>query len=332
MDNLKITLACWEYDRTRALFDGRVRPAGVDLELWSTFNVGEIMERMVRHRQFEVSELGITYYLRSLELPDPPFVAIPVFPNRFFRHSSIFVNTTKGIRSPRDLAGRRIGELHRYGHDAGLWAKGALGDDFGVRTSSMVHYVGGMERTGAEPDWAPFDPPPEVTIHHLPPEQGLDDMLLKGEIDALFAAHIPPSARKNPDRVQRLFPNFEEIERDYYARTGIFPIMHTVVIRRDVYENNRWIARAIMTAFEDAKAIATKAYNAADMFFNAPTMVPWFAALREKNRALMGDDYWPYGMERNRKALEACLRYHREQGLLKRSYKLEELFAPETLD
>ena len=332
MDNLKITLACWEYDRTRALFDGRVRPEGVDLKLWTTFNVGDLMERMVRHRQFEVSELGITYYLRSLELPDPPFVAIPVFPNRFFRHSTIFVNTTKGIRSPRDLAGRRVGELNRYGHDAGIWAKGALSDDFGVRTNSMEHYVGGMERTGTEPDWAPFDPPAGVTIHRLSPDQGLDDMLVRGELDALFTAHIPHSARKHPDRVQRLFPNFEEVERDYFSRTGIFPIMHTVVIRRDVYEKNRWIAPAMMTAFEEAKGIAMKAYNSGDMFSSAHIMIPWLSLLRERNRALMGDDYWPYGIEHNRKALEACLRHHREQGLLKRSYNLEELFAPETLD
>jgi 4,5-dihydroxyphthalate decarboxylase len=329
--NLKITLACWDYDRTRALFDGRVRPEGVDLELWSTYNVGDIMEKTIRHRQFEVSELGITYYLRTLELPDRPFVAIPVFPNRFFRHSSIFVNTER-VRSPGDLAGRRVGELQRYGHDAGIWAKGALSDDFGVKASSMIHFVGGIQQTAPGPDWAPLDPPPGVEIHPLSPGQGLDDMLLKGEIDALFTAHVPQSARKHPDRVQRLFVDFEAVERDYYKRTGIFPIMHTVVIRRDVYEKNRWIARAIMKAFEDAKAIAEKAYNAADMFFNAPSMVPWFVGLRERNRALMGDDYWPYGLERNRAVLETCLRYHREQGLLKRSYALDDLFAPETLE
>src|SRR3954467_10891777 len=256
MANLKLTLACWDYDRTRALFDGRVRLEGIDLELWSTHNVGEIMERMIRHRQFEVSELGITYYLRSLEQPDPPFIAIPVFPNRFFRHSTIFVNTSKGIRSPRDLAGRNVGELQRYGHDAGIWAKGALSDDFGVDARSMTHYVGGIQKTDPGPDWAPFNPPSDVVIHNLPPERGLDDMLVKGEIDALFTAHVPPSARKNPALVQRLFPDFEAVERDYFARTGIFPIMHTVVIRRDVYEQNRWIARAVVKAFEEAKALA----------------------------------------------------------------------------
>jgi hypothetical protein len=331
MANLKLTLACWDYDRTRALFDGRARPEGIDLELWTTYNVGEIMERMLRHRQFDVSELGITYYLRSLALMDAPFIAIPVFPNRFFRHSSIFVNATRGIRSPGDLAGRRVGELHRYGHDAGIWAKGALSDDFGVAASSMIHYVGGMDRTATGPDWAPLVPPTDVTINRLSADQGLDQMLESGEIDALFTAHVPPSARKNPDRVRRLFPDFEAVERDYFRRTGIFPIMHTVVIRRDVYERDRWIARALMRVFEEAKALAIKTYNNADIFFNAPTMIPWFVSLREKNRALMGDNFWPYGIEANRKTLEVCLRHHQEQGLLKRSYTVEELFAPETL-
>jgi len=331
MANLKLTLACWDYDRTRALFDGRVRPEGIELDLWTTHNVGEIMERMVRHRQFDVSELGITYFLRSLELMDAPFVAIPVFPNRFFRHSAIFVNAAKGIQSPADLAGRRVGELQRYGHDAGVWAKGALSDDFGVKASSMEHFIGGLERTGSGPDWAPLDPPADVAIRQLAPEQGLDAMLESGEIDALFTAHIPPSARRSPARVRRLFPDFENVERDYFRRTGIFPIMHTIVIRRDLYEQNRWIARSLMQAFADAKTLAMKAYNAADMFFNAPTMIPWFVSLRERNRALMGEDFWPYGVATNRATLEACLRYHREQGILKRPYSLEELFAAETL-
>jgi hypothetical protein len=331
MANLKLLLACWDYDRTRALFEGRVQPQGIDLELWTTRNVGEIMERMVKHRQFDVAELGITYYLRSLELTDAPFIAIPVFPNRFFRHSAIFVNAEKGIRTPGDLAGRRVGELQRYGHDAGIWAKGALSDDFGVKASSMEHYVGGIERTVPGPDWAPLDLPADVKIHQLAPEQGLDAMLERGEIDALFSAHIPPSARKNPARVRRLFPDFEDVERDYFRRTNIFPIMHTIAIRRDVYEQNRWIARELMRAFEEAKALAMKAYNAADVFFNAPIMIPWFVSLREKNRALMGENFWPYGVEANRKTLEACLRHHREQGILKRSYNIEELFAPEAL-
>jgi 4,5-dihydroxyphthalate decarboxylase len=286
---------------------------------------------MLRDRQFDVSELGITYYLRSLELMDAPFIAIPVFPNRFFRHSAIFVNSEKGIRSPHDLSGRRVGELLRYGHDAGIWAKGVLSDEFAVTADSMTHYVGGMDQTATDPDWAPLVPPAGVTIVRLAADQGLDRMLESGEIDALFTAHVPPSARKSPHRVRRLFPDYEDVERNYFRRTGIFPMMHTVVIRREIYERDRWIARSLLDAFEEAKRLAMKAYNTGDVFFNAPSMVPWFVSLREKNRALMGDDYWPYGIAENRKAIETCLRYHREQGILKGTYRIEELFAPETL-
>src|SRR5437868_1086940 len=140
MADLKLKLACWDYDRTRALFDGRVKPRGIEFEISTTVRVVEIMERMIRGREFDVSELGITYYLRSVELAGAPFIAIPVFPNRFFRHSAIFVNADKAIRSPVDLAGRRVGELQRYGHDAGIWAKGVLADDFDVKASTMEHY------------------------------------------------------------------------------------------------------------------------------------------------------------------------------------------------
>jgi 4,5-dihydroxyphthalate decarboxylase len=196
----------------------------------------------------------------------------------------------------------------------------------------MTHYVGGIERTPSGPDWAPLAPPPGVTIVQLAAEQGLDRMLESGDIDALFTAHVPPSARRFPDRVRRLFADVEDVERDYFRRTRIFPIMHTVVIRREVYERDRWIARALLNAFERAKTLAMTAYDAADIFFNAPSMVPWFASLREKNRALMGEDFWPYGVAENKNAIETCLRYHREQGILKRSYRIEDLFAPETLN
>jgi hypothetical protein len=331
MTDLNLKTACWDYDRTRALFDGRVKPEGAMLDLWSTRQVGEIMERMVRERAFDVSELGITYYIRSHEMLDAPFVAIPVFPNRFFRHSSVFVNVASGINSPRDLAGKRVGELHRYGHDAGIWAKGAFSDDYGVSAQSQIHYVGGLDEPVTKPDWAPFDPPPNAEIHHLKPDQNLSDMLDRGEIDALYSAQIPACYRNGSKNVRRLFPDFEPVEADYFRRTGVFPIMHTVVIRREIYEAKRWIARALVDAFERSKALAMNGYAMTDVFFNAPMMMPWFAGLRERVGALMGTDFWPYGVEANRKTLETCLRYHHEQGLTKRLYAVDELFAPETL-
>lgn len=331
MADLQLTLACWTYDRTRALMDGSVKPEGIALQFESAHQVGQIMERMVRDRAYDAAELGFTYYLRTLELSGAPFIAIPVFPNRIFRHSAIFVNTTCGITRPQDLAGRRVGELHRYGHDAGIWSKGVLGDEYGVDAQSMTHFVGGMDRPNERSDWAPFAAPPEVKIHPLQAGQGLDAMLLSGEIDALFSAWVPPSFAKGSSRIARLFPDYEAVERDWFRRTRNFPIMHTVVIRRDLYEQNRWIARSLMQAFEAAKARAIEQYRMAESFFGAPFMVPWLPSLLETNRALMGADPWAYGVAANRNTLETYLRYHAEQGLSKRRWAIEELFAPECL-
>jgi len=331
MADLKLKLALWNYDRTRALVDGSVKPEGITVQFESAQQVGMIMERMVRDRGYDVAELGFTYYLRTLELAGAPFIAIPVFPNRIFRHAAIFVNTNRGINRPQDLAGRKVGELHRYGHDAGIWSKGILSDEYGVAPKSMVHYVGGMDGPNEGLDWAPFDPPAGVQIQQIGPGQGLGAMLDSGEIDALFSAWLPPSFMKGSKNVARLFPDFEAVERDWFARTRVFPIMHTVVIRRDLYEKNRWMAKSLMQAFEAAKKRALDHYRFTETFMGAPFMTPWLPALLEKNRALMGPDPWAYGIEPNRKTLETYLRYHAEQGLSKRAWKLEELFAPECL-
>jgi 4,5-dihydroxyphthalate decarboxylase len=330
MAPLKLRFGCWHYDRTRALADGTVQPDGIELSYSTRVQVGEIMERVLKG-EYDVAELGLTYYLRSLEAPDPPFIAIPVFPNRLFRHGAIFVNTRAGIADPRDLIGKKIGELHRYGHDAGIWAKGALSDDYGVPAKSFTYYVGPLDRPAAQEDWAVPAAPEGIRIHPLGPGQTLDAMLEKGEIDALFSAWIPPSLRAGSANVARLFADYEAVERDYFRRTGIFPIMHTVVIRRAVYDRDPWVAAALVEAFQKAKAIAENAYRAGSVFFTPSLMIPWVASLQDRNRALLGDDFWPYGIERNRKVLETVLRYHREQGLLTRDWSVEELFAHETL-
>ena len=314
MADLKLTLACWTYDRTRALFDGSVKPEGIELSLRGAQQVGEIMNRMMHTREYDASELGITYYLRSLDLADRPFVAIPVFPNRIFRHSAIFVNRAAGITGPRDLIGKRVGEMHRYGHDAGIWAKGALADEYGVAADSYAYCVGGLDRPTPAEDWAPFPAPAHIEIHKIGPGQTLDAMLEAGEIDALYSAWVPPSYVKGSPKVGRLFEDHAYVERDYWRRTGIFPIMHTVVIRREIYEKNRWVARALMDAFQQAKDRAVELYRTAERFFGAPFMVPWLPALLEENRALMGAEPWPYGIGPNRKTLETVLRYHAEQG------------------
>ncbi len=331
MADLKITLACWNYDRTRALVDGSVKPEGIALDCRSAQQVGEIMDRMLRTREYDVSELGFTYYLRTLEMKERPFVAIPVFPNRIFRHSAIFVNRDAGIRGPRDLIGRKVGELHRYGHDAGIWSKGALSDEYGVPADGYTYYVGGMDRPAPAEDWSPPLVPSNVTVHRLGPDQTLDAMLEAGEIDALYSAWVPPSYMRGSPKVGRLFEDYERVERDYFRRTGVFPIMHTVVMRREIYEANRWMARSLMAAFEAAKDRAMQMYRTSEMFFGAQYMIPWMPALQAENRALMGADHWPYGIARNRATLETYLRYHHEQGL-SRLYAVDEIFVPESFE
>jgi 4,5-dihydroxyphthalate decarboxylase len=329
MANLKLTFACWSYDRTRALMDGSVRPEGIDLTYLSLFPA-ETFQRMVQFKEFEVSEMGMTYYIGTLGLEDPPFIAIPVFPVRLFVHSATFLNRASGIESPKDLAGKKVGELFLYGHDAGVWAKGILSDEYGLPVESATYYVGGLDRT-TRFDWVPFGPPPNVRVNYLEPNQGLDRMLESGEIDALYSAIVPASLIRGSPSVGRLFEDYEPVEREYFRKTGIFPVIHTVVIRRDVYRQHPWVAQSLYKAFKEAKAQAENLYRFQVANMHRLFMTPWLTALQEENRRLMGDDLWPYGLEPNRKSIDTFLRYHHEQGLSIRRFTPDELFAPESL-
>lgn len=331
MSALPLKIAYWNYDRTRALSDGTVRIPGVELVHASDVIVSDIFERMVRGREFDVSELGLTFYLRTLDLDDPPFVALPIFPNRFFRHSAVFVNKASGIARPADLAGKTVGELLTYGHDAGVWAKGIFADEYGFDPSLSTWVIGGTLRPQAPHDFIPQPHPAGVRVRA---ETGasLDALLERGEIDALFSAIVPPSVTNGSPRVGRLFEDYEAVERNYYARTKIFPIMHAVVMRRELYERNRELPAALYRAFCEAKDAAVEQYRRGAAFHHAPVMVPWFSALVAKNHELLGDDWWPYGVAANRGALETFLRYHHEQGLSKRRLTCEDLFVPELLD
>ena len=192
MPDLKLTLACWNYDRTRALMDGSVKPEGIELTYHNSFPAATF-HRMVGKREFEASELGLTFYLDTLHYDDPPFVAIPVYPIRVFSHSAIYINTNKGIREPKDLIGRKVGEFFLYGHDAGTWSKGILQDHYGVPIDSYDNYIGGVERPTPPLPWYQEKPPAHIKVQHIGTETTLDQMLDAGEIDALFSALVPPS-------------------------------------------------------------------------------------------------------------------------------------------
>ena len=326
MSKLRMSLGCWNYDRTRALMDGSVQPQGIDLN-YLNMPVEETFFRMLRHREFDAAEMSLSSYSVSRSRPEQPFIAIPVFPSRFFRHSCIYVNAQSGIREAKDLIGKRVGNPE-YQMTAPVWIRGILSDHYGVPVDSVTYCTGGEEEPGRS-EKIKLDLPPNIRVEPIGEHQTLSQMLADGEIDALYTARMPSSFRHGQGKVKRLFENYVEVERQYFRDTGIFPIMHTVAIRREVYEANRWVAQSLYKAFVEAQKMT---YQDLDETAALKTMLPWACAHVEEARRDMGDDFWPYGLDKNRKTLETFLRYHFEQGLSKRLLTPDELFAPEALE
>jgi 4,5-dihydroxyphthalate decarboxylase len=326
VSTLKLTLACWNYDRTRALQESRIRPEGIDLT-YLNLSAEETFFRMLRHREFDVAEMSLSSYVLSLFRPDRPFIAIPVFPSRVFRHSSIFIHAGSGITEPGDLVGKKVG-TPEYQMTAGVWIRGILAEEYRVPVTSVAYFTGGEEEPGRSEKLA-LDLPPEIRVQPIGPNQTLSSMLANGEIDALYAARVPSTFRSADGRVKRLFEDFLTVERDYFRRTRIFPIMHTVVIRREIYERDRWMAQSLYKAFGDAQRETYADFGDTSAL---KTMLPWLTAHVEDTRRQMGDDFWPYGIAGNRHTLATFLRYSCEQGLAKHRLEPDELFAPETLE
>lgn len=326
MSKLKLSFGCWNYDRTRALMDGRVQADGIDLN-YLNMPVEETFFRMLRHKEFEVAEMSLSSYTVSLFSEARPFIAIPIFPSRFFRHSCIYVNAASGIREPKDLIGKRVGNPE-YQMTAPAWIRGILQDEYQVPVDSVTYFTGGEEEPG-RPEKLKLDLPPNIKVERIGADQTLSSMLASGEIDALYTARMPSSYLSSGGKVKRLFESYVGVEKAYYRETKIFPIMHTVVIRRDVYEQNRWVAQSLYKAFCQAQAETYK-----DLYETAAlkAMLPWLTAHVEEARAEMGDDFWPYGLEKNHATLDTFLRYSFEQGLSKRKLNPEDLFAPESLE
>ena len=325
-ENLRLTLACWDYDRTRAIMENRVQFDGIDLTYLNLI-VEETFFRQMRHHEFEVSEISFSSYLVSMFHPDPPLIGIPVFPSRSFRHSGIYLNADAGIREPKDLIGKRIG-CAEYQLTANVWIRGILNDEYGVTPSSFTTVIGGLEETGRV-EKAALSLPAEITIERIGPTQTLSAMLESGEIDALFSPRAPSSFSRGTGKVRRLFENTHAAEREYFERTRIFPIMHLVAIRRDVYEKHRWVAQALYKGFTEAQRMA---YEDLHQTAALKVMLPWLIQHLADTEKLMGKDFWPYGYQPNVEAITRLLRYHHEQGLSKRQLKPEEIFAPETLE
>ena len=326
MSRLQLSFACWNYDRTRALMDGSVQPDGIDLN-YLNMPVEETFFRMIRNAEFDVAEMSLSSYTVSLFREQRRFVAIPVFPSRFFRHSCIYVHADSGIHEAKDLIGKRVG-VPEFQMTAPVWIRGILNEHYGVPVDSVQYLTGGEEEPNRIEKQA-LSLPPGIRVSAIGPNKTLAQMLVSGEIDALHTARMPSTFRSRPDKVRRLFPDYAQVERDYFRQTGIFPIMHTVVIRRDVYEANRWVAQSLFKAFAEAQR---RTYEDLQETAALKAMLPWLTAHMEDLQREMGADFWPYGFDKNAEPLRPFLRYHHQQGLSQRLLQPEELFAPETLE
>jgi 4,5-dihydroxyphthalate decarboxylase len=318
---LRLSLACWDYDRVHALQDGRVRPEGIELD-FLPLRVEETFFRALRGHEFDVCELSLSSYVLTLNAENPPFVAIPVFPSRFFRHQSIYVNTDS-IRSPSDLVGKRVG-TPEFQMTAGVWERGILADEYGVPIDSVEYVTGVLNETGRREEKLALDLPDSIRLSTVPEGTNLSEMLAAGEIDAIYTAPAPDSFGRSP-KVGQLFSDFETVEKDYFGRTGIFPIMHVVAIKRQVWEEHPWIARSLMKAFDESLRIA---YDDLRQRSALKVMLPWLQQHVRSTVDSLGEGWWDYGLQRNRHVLDTFLRYSYEQGLAKRRLQPEDLFVP----
>jgi 4,5-dihydroxyphthalate decarboxylase len=317
MAKIPLTLSCGDYDRTRPLIEGAVRPRDIDLTV-IPLPSGERHRRFARHLEFDVCELQIAQYL-GLKTHGAPITAVPVFPHRRFHHSCVMVRKGTGIEQPEDLRGKRVG-IHAWHNPIALWVRGMLQHDYGVAPGS-IQWV-----ADADEDIPGWTPPAWLHIERAPAGQSAEHLLAVGAVDATLVADVGVSeSAAYPAR--RLWPRYRQVEQDYYRRTGLFPIRHLVVLKQAVVQQHPWVAASIVQAFEDAKQQAYRYW--AD---HRRSYLAWFGAEQEEERALLGADPWPYSVQANRGVLETVLDYAAEQHVTARRLAVEELFAAGTLD
>lgn len=323
-EEIDLALACDLNDRTRALYDGTVTAEGINLT-FLPLQIEETFWRMLKYQEFDVAEMSMSSYMMTVDRNEPELIAIPVFPSRFFRHSCIFVNADAGIDTPEDLVGKKVG-VPEYQMTAALWCRGMLKDQYGVAPEDMDWYHGGEEDAGRE-EKLEIDLPDEISLEYISPDRTLSGMLGDGDLDALITARTPSSFEN--DSADRLFPNYREVEMDYYRETGHFPIMHTVVLRQDVYNQRPWVAQELYKMFSKAKRICLEELGDTG---ELQRTLPWLIHEVEETRELMGWDFWQYGIENNRKTLEYMTEMSHNQGLTDSKLSVEELFASTTSD
>ena len=323
MANLKLSFACGNYDRMDALRNGAVQAEGIDLDYLEIQAPREIFDRMVGKQEFDVSEMSTSEFLCLTSAGENPFVGIPVFPSKCFRHGFICVNKNAGIDTPKDLEGKRIG-TPLYTQTAAIWIRGHLQHEYGVDLDTIHWVQGAVEKVGShgQPHARPLLKPIDMEINEG--GKSLSDMLADGELDAVLGSRLPDSVKTSPN-VDRLFPDYRAVERDFYIRTKIHPIMHLVVMRKDVYEKDPWIAASLYKAFDAAKdwAMEEMRFSGAQRY-----MLPWLYPDIDEIDEVFGGDPWPYGVEANRPTLEALVQHMVEQHFIDKVIAVDDLFVP----
>jgi 4,5-dihydroxyphthalate decarboxylase len=326
MQKLPLSLAVCDYDRSKALFLGRVQIEGCEVMAFPV-NAEEAFHRAFKYQEFDVTELSLSSHTLTTSRGENQYIGIPAFVSRVFRHSGIYIRTDRGIRKPEDLKGKRVG-VPEYQITANVWMRGMLADDYGVKPEDIHWRRGGIEEPGRG-ERAPIKLPENVDLQQIPDDKTLSAMLAAGEIDAMLSARAPSCFERGAPDVGRLFPEFRSVEQDYYRRTGLFPIMHLIGIRKALVEKHPWLPVNVYKAFLAAKKIAVQELGEIGALL---IHLPWVVDHYNETRRIMGDDYWPYGLHENLKTLETFTRYSYQQGLSSRKVAPEELFARSTFE
>jgi 4,5-dihydroxyphthalate decarboxylase len=326
MSKLKLSMSVGNYDRTQALFNGQVQVEGCDITA-VPLEPEEAFHRAFRYGEFDITEISMSSHMMTTARGDNQYVAVPAFLSRVFRQSGIYVRTDRGIDRPQDLKGKRIG-VPEYQITANVWIRGILEEEFGVKPSDIHWRRGGIEEAGRG-ERAPISLPDSVDLQQIPDDKTLSGMLEAGELDGYIGARAPSCFLRGAPHVGRLFKDYIQDEKDYYRRTRIFPIMHMVGIRRTLAEQHPWLAVSVYKAFLEAKALAVHELNE---ICHLAVSLPWMVHHHNEAKALMGEDYWPYGLDANRHVIDKFADYHHGQGLSVRRVAAEELFARSSLD
>src|SRR6201984_1441544 len=322
MVEVPITIACGNYDRTRAIRDGRVKVEGCAATYLPLYPE-EIFFRAFRYQEFDVSEISFSSYIRTVATGNSAYIGVPAFVSRIFRHSGIYIRKDSGIKKPEDLRGKRIG-LPEYQITAVVWMRGMMQHEYGVKPSEIHWRSGGQEEAGRE-ERPPPKPIPGLDLQTIPHDKTLVGMLRDGELDALFTARAPSSFLRGEPHIKRLFPNTREAEQAYYKKTRMFPLMHLVGIRKELVQKYPWLPSSVYKAFCEAKALAMVDLLDVNALIVA---LPWLIPETQETMAIMGKDFWPYGIAENVREITALTQYLHEQGLIERKVAVEELFHP----